>query len=107
MKPLTMTEEKEREYRACCTSGGTEVDPVFAELDALRVALAAAEAKLSDERRQLTAALEAERLHADALAGLFEPIASGRLVPWLPCKHAEDAMAMHAARRAAEKEEGR
>lgn len=46
-KPLTMTVEQEREYRACCTSGGTEVDPVFAELDATRAALAAAEAKLA------------------------------------------------------------
>ena len=49
-KPLTMTVEREREYRACCTSGGTEVDPVFAELDATRAALAAAEAKAATLR---------------------------------------------------------
>lgn len=56
-KPLTMTVEQERNYRACCTSGGTEVDPVFAELDATRAALAAAEAKLELQGYEYTKAL--------------------------------------------------
>jgi hypothetical protein len=99
-----MTLEEERAYRACCTSGGTEVDPVFAELDATRAALAAAEAKLADERRQLTAALEAERLHADAQNKALHEFARGCVLSGHGStpQFVVDMLGAHLARRAAE-----
>jgi hypothetical protein len=116
-----MTVEKEREYRACCTSGGTEVDPVFAELDATRAALASAEAKLAAEKAsrigwaesaerwrnhyyETLALLADERLHADALAAGYKAGDGGRCGV---CGVREDEhheycpAASHAARRAA------
>jgi hypothetical protein len=117
----------------------SRVRDLWAEVDALRVALAAAEAKLAtfgmvelavrnpnvssyitewegralraeaalaDERRQLTAALEAERLHADALADGHRVVCAeggrGNRDAALNCMEtATRLLAAHAARRAA------
>lgn len=154
-KPLTMTVEREawiREHGAGVTPqswqpGATMLRDLLAEVDALRAALAAAEAnaaenhaawergeservelrkriaaaedkladcdkmhacqcarveillkELADERKQLTAALEDERRHADALADKLSILALGRIN--------RTEVTAHFARRNAEKEVG-
>ena len=76
--PLTMTPEKEQEYRAICSSGGTEVDPVFAELDATRAKLAEAEAIVVQSHCDLTTLNRSLTAAESRVAALTEALTNAR-----------------------------
>lgn len=88
-----------------CTSEAKAVaHGIMLDLRDCRAALAAAEAKLADERRQLTAALEAERLHADAQNKALHEFARGCVLSGHGStpQFVVDMLGAHLARRAAE-----
>ena len=83
--PLTMTPEKEQEYRAICSSGGTEVDPVFAELDATRAKLAEAEAIVVQSHCDLTTLNRSLTAAESRVAALTEALTNARTHVYCGC----------------------
>jgi len=98
--------------RAALAAAESDVKRLNAECEMLnnmllddREKLADAEAKLADERKQLTAALEDERRHADMLHRALHAYAlNDAATGTQPPASALAAMDAHAARRNAEKE---
>ena len=97
-KPLALTEEVERVARECNPT------VAWAEVDALRAALAAAEAKLADERKHADALKEGLAACVGERATFYA--GQSQTVTWaVAIEHAESLLSTHAARRNAEKED--
>jgi hypothetical protein len=108
VKPLTMTDERLAAIRFVLGREPEHVQKnakgLLAEVDALRAALAAAEAKLADERKHADALKEGLAACVGERATFYA--GQSQTVTWaVAIEHAESLLSTHAARRNAHDEQ--